>query len=100
MSSVSEEQLRKEFNRIDKNKDGIISLQELKDYYVPMQEMLGVSPFVAEQEIIGLIKRLDVDNSGTVSFDGIEFHFLFVAHLNTLCLFRIQTIPFEIIETL
>ena len=70
MSSITEEQLRREFRRIDKNDDGSITIEELKSYYVPMQEMLGVSPEVAKQEIIGLLKRLDVDNSGTISFEG------------------------------
>ena len=70
MSSVNEEQLKKEFRRIDKDDDGSITVEELKKYYMPMQEMLGVAPQVAEQEIRGLLKRLDVDNSGTISFEG------------------------------
>lgn len=70
MASTTEEQLRREFRRIDKNDDGSITVEELKNYYIPMQEMLGMSPEVAKQEIIGLLKRLDVDNSGTISFEG------------------------------
>ena len=70
MASLSEEQLRKEFRRVDKDNDGSITVEELKAYYLPMQEMLGVAPQVAQQEIQGLIKRLDTDNSGTISFDG------------------------------
>ena len=57
MSSVNEEQLKKEFRRIDKDDDGSITVEELKKYYMPMQEMLGVAPQVAEQEIRGLLKR-------------------------------------------
>lgn len=68
--SLTEEQLRKEFRRVDKDNDGSITLAELRNYYLPMQEMLGVNPKVAEQEIQGLIKRLDTDNSGTISFEG------------------------------
>ena len=70
MSSLTEEQLRREFRRIDKDNDGSITVEELKKFYLPMQEMLGVSPQVAEQEIIGLLKRLDTDHSGTISFEG------------------------------
>ena len=67
---MSEEQLRKEFSRVDKDNSGTITVEELRNYYLPMQEMLGMSPAVAEQEIRGLIKRLDVDNSGTIDFEG------------------------------
>ena len=70
MSSISEEQLRKEFRRMDKDNDGSVTVEELKKYYLPMQEMLGISPQMAEQEIQGLLKRLDTDNSGTISFEG------------------------------
>ncbi|CAF1260454.1 unnamed protein product [Rotaria sordida] len=69
MASLSEEQLRKEFRRMDKNGDGSITVEELRQYYKPMQEMLGVAPELVEQEIQGLIKRLDVDDSGTISFE-------------------------------
>ncbi|UJR10084.1 hypothetical protein I4U23_014306 [Adineta vaga] len=69
MASLSEEQLRKEFRRVDKDDDGSITIEELKKYYLPMQEMLGINPLVAEQEIQGLVKRLDNDNSGTISFE-------------------------------
>jgi len=75
MASLSEEQLRKEFRRVDKDNDGTITIEELKKYYLPMQEMLGVNPKVAEQEIQGLLKRLDTDNSGTISFEGISFFY-------------------------
>jgi Ca2+-binding EF-hand superfamily protein len=85
MASLSEEQLKKEFRRIDKDNDGSITVEELKKYYLPMQEMLGVQPQVAEQEIMGLLKRLDVDNSGTISFEGTKFLILFL--LNTFFLF-------------
>jgi Ca2+-binding EF-hand superfamily protein len=70
MASMSEEQLRKEFRRVDKDNDGSITVEELRKYYLPMQEMLGIAPQVAEQEIQGLLKRLDADNSGTISFEG------------------------------
>ena len=70
MSSLSDEQLRKEFARVDKDNDGTITVEELRKYYAPMQEMLGVSQAMAEQEIRGLLKRLDVDNSGTIDFEG------------------------------
>ena len=68
--SMTDEQLRKEFDRVDKDKSGSITIQELRNYYIPMQEMLGVAPEIVEQEIRGLIKRLDTDNSGTISFEG------------------------------
>lgn len=67
---MSEEQLRKEFRRVDKDNDGTITVEELRKYYLPMQEYLGIAPQMAEQEIQGLLKRLDTDNSGTISFEG------------------------------
>ena len=70
MSSQSEEQLKKAFDRIDKSGDGKISVDELKNYYLPMQEILGVNKEVALQELRGLLRRLDVDESGTVTFEG------------------------------
>jgi Ca2+-binding EF-hand superfamily protein len=77
--SLTEEQLRKEFRRVDKDNDGSITVEELRKYYLPMQEMLGVQPQVAEQEIQGLLKRLDADNSGTISFEG-TVSFVFYIH--------------------
>jgi len=73
MASLNEEQLRKEFRRIDKDNDGSITVEELRKYYLPMQEMIGANPQVAEEEIQGLLKRLDTDNSGTISFEGTSF---------------------------
>ena len=70
MSSLTEEQLRREFRRIDKDNDGSITVEELKKFYLPMQEMLGCSPQGAEQEIIGVLKRLDTDHSRTISVEG------------------------------
>ncbi|CAF1310105.1 unnamed protein product [Adineta steineri] len=78
MAAFTEEQLRKEFRRVDKDNDGSITVEELKKYYLPMQEMLGVKAEVAEQEIKGLLKRLDVDNSGTISFE--EFKMFCTSH--------------------
>lgn len=69
--ALNEEQLRREFNKIDKNGDGSITVEELENYYIPRIQMLGISPEVARQEIIGLVKRLDVDNSGTIDFEGL-----------------------------
>ncbi|CAF3516015.1 unnamed protein product [Rotaria sp. Silwood1] len=74
MASLNEEQLRKEFRRMDKDGDGSITVDELRQYYKPMQEMLGISPQMVEQEINGLIKRLDVDDSGTISFEGMHIY--------------------------
>jgi Ca2+-binding EF-hand superfamily protein len=92
--SLSEEQLRKEFRRVDKDNDGSITIEELKKYYLPMQQMLGVSPQAAEQEIQGLLKRLDTDNSGTISFEGTLFFSFFL--LNEFFSFhRIQIILFK-----
>jgi Ca2+-binding EF-hand superfamily protein len=91
MASLTEEQLRKEFRRVDKNNDGTITVAELRKYYLPMQEMLGVKPELAEQEIQGLLKRLDTDNSGTISFEGINF-FIYI-FIELFCFFsRIQII--------
>lgn len=93
MSSTSEEQLLREFRRIDKNGDGSITVEELKNYYIPMQEMLGMSAKVAEQEIIGLVKRLDVDNSGEISFEGnIDRSSMLSSSFFILSFFRIQSV--------
>ncbi|CAF0732291.1 unnamed protein product [Rotaria sordida] len=69
MANITDEQLEKEFKRIDKNNDKSITIQELRQYYVPMQEMLGISQEAAEQEIQGIIKRLDIDQDGRISFE-------------------------------
>ena len=66
----SDEQLEKQFKQIDKDHDGSITMDELRKYYLPMQEMLGIAPQLAEQEIIGLMRRLDKDNGGTISLEG------------------------------
>ncbi|CAF3476253.1 unnamed protein product [Rotaria sp. Silwood1] len=69
MPTISDEQLEKEFKRMDKNNDKSITVEELRHYYLPMQEMLGVPQQVAEQEIQGLMKRLDVDHDGRINFE-------------------------------
>jgi hypothetical protein len=74
---ASDEQLEKEFRRIDKNHDNSITIDELRKYYLPMQEMLGIAPQLAEQEILGLVKRLDTDNNGTISLEGKQKSFFF-----------------------
>ncbi|CAF0752282.1 unnamed protein product [Rotaria sp. Silwood1] len=55
---------------MDKNNDKSITVEELRHYYLPMQEMLGVPQQVAEQEIQGLMKRLDVDHDGRINFEA------------------------------
>jgi Ca2+-binding EF-hand superfamily protein len=67
---ASDEKLEKEFKRLDKDNDGSITIEELRKYYLPMQEMLGIAPQLAEQEMQGLIKRLDIDGNGKISFEG------------------------------
>jgi Ca2+-binding EF-hand superfamily protein len=75
---ASDEKLEKEFRRMDKNNDGSITIEELRKYYLPMQEMLGISPQLAEQEIMGLVKRLDVDGNGSISFEGKKTVLIFI----------------------
>lgn len=70
MSAANQEELKRAFAKIDKNGDGSITVDELKNYYLPMQEMLGINKEVALQELKGLMRRLDVDESGTITFDG------------------------------
>ncbi|CAF0825742.1 unnamed protein product [Adineta steineri] len=70
MTSLSDDQLEKEFDKIDKSKDKTITVEELRKYYVPMQKMLGMSPQLAEVEIDGLIKRLDTNHDGNITFEG------------------------------
>ncbi|UJR35980.1 hypothetical protein I4U23_028721 [Adineta vaga] len=69
MAALSEEQLRKEFEKLDKSKDGTITVDELRTYYLPMQDMLGISPQLAELEIQGLLKKLDNDHDEKITFD-------------------------------
>ncbi|CAF0831433.1 unnamed protein product [Adineta ricciae] len=69
MAALSDEQLRIEFDKLDTNKDNAITIDELRKYYIPMQEMLGISKQLAESEIEGLIKRLDTDNDRKITFD-------------------------------
>lgn len=73
MSSMQEEELRREFNKIDKSGDGSITISELEAFYIPRVQLLGISENAARQEIIGLIRRLDTDHSGTISFEGFSF---------------------------
>ena len=70
MSTISEHQLQKEFQRLDKNDDKVITIEELRKYYLPIQEMHGVPLPVAEKEVQVLLQRLDSNNDGTISFDG------------------------------
>lgn len=67
---ATDEQLEKQFKQIDKDHDGSITIEELRKYYLPMQEMLGIAPQLAEQEIVGLMRRLDTDHGGTISLEG------------------------------
>ncbi|CAF0916055.1 unnamed protein product [Didymodactylos carnosus] len=71
--SLTEEQLKKEFKKLDKDNDGNITVEELRKYYLPMQEMLGMSPVLIEREIQAILSRLDLDRNGTISFDGKMF---------------------------
>jgi Ca2+-binding EF-hand superfamily protein len=74
---ASDKELEKEFKRIDRNNDKSITFEELRKYYLPLQEMLGIAPQLAEQEIQGLIERLDTDNDGKISLEGKKFFFIF-----------------------
>lgn len=89
----SDEQLEKEFKKIDKDNSGSITVDELRKYYLPMQEMLGVSPQLAEQEIVGLMRRLDTDHGGTITLEGKEKTLFFLFLEKTMnCYCRIQEI--------
>ena len=70
MSNFTDEQLKKEFDKIDKDRDNAITIEELKTYYLPMQEMMGISRQLAEMEIQGMVKRLDVDHNDRITFEG------------------------------
>lgn len=70
MANLTEEQVEKEFRRLDKDDSKFITFDELRAYYVPMQEMLGISKEIAEQEILGFMRRLDADFNGRISFEG------------------------------
>jgi len=74
---ASDKELEKEFKRIDRNNDKSITFEELRKYYLPLQEMLGIAPQLAEQKIQGLIERLDTDNDGKISLEGKHFFFIF-----------------------
>ncbi|CAF4151319.1 unnamed protein product [Rotaria magnacalcarata] len=70
MANITEEQLQKEFRRLDKDDSKFITVDELRQYYLPMQEMLGISNALAEQEILGFMKRFDDDGNRKISFEG------------------------------
>ena len=105
MAAQSDEQLKKAFDRIDKSRDGIITVEELKNYYLPMQEMIGTNKEVALQELRGLLRRLDIDESGTITFDGktdrvsMRKMFSFLSfRIQTIFLGKISVDPFYFIE--
>jgi len=67
---ASDEELEKQLKRLNKDNDKPITIVELRKYYLLTQEKLGIAPQLAEQEIQGLIKRLDIDANGKISFEG------------------------------
>lgn len=69
---TSDDQLKRDFNQVDKDNDGSITVDELREYYLPMRKMLGITPELAEQEIQGSLERLDIDENGKISFEGKE----------------------------
>ena len=67
-----------------------IIIDELEQYYKPMQAMLSIAPEIAEREIQALIKRLGADNDGTISFEDMSFSSIYM--LNNFVFCRIQVI--------
>ena len=95
---ATDEQLEKQFKQIDKDHSGSITIDELKKYYLPMQEMLGIAPQLAEQEIIGLMRRLDTDHGGTISLEGKQTELFFSNE--TRLFFRIQEIHVSTLKSI
>ncbi|KAL1215263.1 putative calcium-binding protein CML23 [Cardamine amara subsp. amara] len=65
----SMEDIKKVFQRFDKNRDGKISIEELKD-------VIGaLSPTASQEETTSMMKEFDVDGNGFIDMD--EFVALF-----------------------
>ena len=62
-NKVGNEQLRIEFQRYDKNGDGYISKDELK-------EVLGKVQTLTDQDLEDLMKDLDVNKDGRIDYEG------------------------------
>ena len=62
---VSNDKLRVEFQQYDKNGDGFISKDELK-------EVLGKVQTLTDQDLEDLIKDVDVNKDGLIDYEGNE----------------------------
>ena len=62
---VSNDKLRVEFQQYDKNGDGFISKDELK-------EVLGKVQTLTDQDLEDLIKDVDVNKDGLIDYEGKE----------------------------
>ena len=60
---VSNDKLRVEFQQYDKNGDGFISKDELK-------EVLGKVQTLTDQDLEDLIKDVDVNKDGLIDYEG------------------------------
>ena len=76
---------REAFELIDKNKDGQITLDELKNFFNSLKEN------ISDADLQDMINEADIEGNGTISFDG------FVALMNSKL--RNEEVEEEIIET-
>ena len=76
---------RESFDLIDKNKDGEITMDELKNFF------LGLGEKITDADIQDMINEADIEGNGTITFDG------FVNLLNGKL--KSEEVQEEIIET-
>ncbi|CAF2632059.1 unnamed protein product [Rotaria sp. Silwood2] len=90
MSHFTDEQIEKQFRQMDENNDKLITIAELRSYYIPLKERFGVSQKEAEQQIQRYLKQLDTDRNGNISFEDLDCE-SFIFFFNTITIQHIQT---------
>ena len=65
-SEADRARLRKVFDMYDRNKDGSIDLEEVREALAPLA--------VADGAVLRVLKRLDKDGDNKISFDEFEAH--------------------------
>ena len=79
-SKESSEIAKKVFNKYDKNKDGSLSVDELKPLLEKLAESLKL-PKPTDESIQEGIKRLDINKNGVLEFN--EFYRFFLEIYNS-----------------
>ena len=79
-SKESSEMAKKVFNKYDKNKDGSLSVDELKPLLEKLAESLNL-PKPTDESIQEGIKKLDINKNGVLEFN--EFYRFFLEIYNS-----------------